>query len=106
VYAVKAVYDGVNIKPTRPISVEGKHDVIITFINPVSAENAAGGEFSEFILADLISQGYEGSVLLAKFKEKLRLVRPAVQRLIEEADVFAKSGEGRVSFDDLFGEVE
>ena len=36
-------------------------------IRPVSERS--GGEFAEAILADLISQGYQGEELLAKFKE-------------------------------------
>ena len=35
-YAVKAIYDGVNFKPEQPISVKGEYEVIITFIEPVS----------------------------------------------------------------------
>jgi len=34
-YAVKAIYDGVNFKPRQPIPVSGKHEVIITFLGPV-----------------------------------------------------------------------
>ena len=35
-YAVKAIYDGVNFKPKQPISVKGEYEVIITFIEPVN----------------------------------------------------------------------
>jgi len=35
-YAVKAIYDGVNFKPMQPISVKGKHKVVITFLEPVT----------------------------------------------------------------------
>jgi len=35
VYAVKAIYDGVNFKPRQPISVSGKYEVVITFLEPV-----------------------------------------------------------------------
>ena len=34
-YAVKAIYDGVNFKPTQPIAVEGRYEVIITFVEPI-----------------------------------------------------------------------
>ncbi|MCL2215917.1 MAG: DUF2281 domain-containing protein [Defluviitaleaceae bacterium] len=34
-YAVKAIYDGVNFKPRQPISVIGKYEVAITFLEPV-----------------------------------------------------------------------
>jgi len=36
-YAVKAIYDGINFKPTQPIDVEGQYEVVITFIEPISA---------------------------------------------------------------------
>jgi predicted DNA-binding antitoxin AbrB/MazE fold protein len=35
-YAVKAIYDGVNFKPKQPISVKGRHEVVITFLEPVT----------------------------------------------------------------------
>jgi predicted DNA-binding antitoxin AbrB/MazE fold protein len=35
-YAVKAIYDGVNFKPKQPISVKGPHEVVIMFIEPIS----------------------------------------------------------------------
>ena len=39
-YAVKAIYDGVNFKPTQPISVKGQHEVVITFLEPVDDAKA------------------------------------------------------------------
>ena len=70
------------------------------FIRPL--RDTAGSAFSEQILADLISQGYEGQVLLEKFKEYSKAVRPAVLKLLEETDAFAQSGEGRIPMDELF----
>ena len=35
-YAVKAIYDGVNFKPTQPVDIEGQYEVVITFLEPVS----------------------------------------------------------------------
>ena len=35
-YAVKAIYDGVNFKPKQPISAKGKHEVLIIFAEPVT----------------------------------------------------------------------
>jgi len=46
--------------------------------------------FAEEILKDLISQGYSGDKLLAEFKKMSRKIRPAVKRLIEEADKIAE----------------
>jgi len=36
-YSVKAIYDGVNFKPTQPIDIEGQYEVVITFLEPVPA---------------------------------------------------------------------
>ena len=47
---------------------------------PVYERNSR--EFSGQILEDLISQGYEGPVLLEKFKEYNNAVRPAVLKMI------------------------
>ena len=40
-YAVKAIYDGVNFKPKQPISVNGKYEVVITFLEPMGDDIAA-----------------------------------------------------------------
>ena len=69
-------------------------------IRPVRARD--GNEFSEQILADLISQGYEGQQLLSKFKEYSKAVRPAVLKILEENENYAKSGEGNIPMDELF----
>jgi len=34
-YAVKAIYDGINFKPKQPISVSGRYEVVITFLEPL-----------------------------------------------------------------------
>ena len=60
-------------------------------------------EFSEQILADLISQGFEGAELLAKFKEYSKAVRPAVRKMLEDADAFVQSDAGKIPRDQLFG---
>jgi len=65
--------------------------------------SADSGEFSEQILADLIAQGYEGPVLLEKFSEYIRSVRPAVLRMIEDAEEYVKSGKGKIPRETLFG---
>ena len=69
-------------------------------IRPVREE---GGAFDEEILADLISQGFAGNELLAKFKETRRQIRPAVEHLLDEA-VQAAAGQAPSSaFEDVFG---
>ena len=83
-----------DITPQRPVAIQKKH--------VTRSDNA----FAEHILADLIAQGYDGQTLLQKFKEMSCAIRPAVQNLIEEADAFAASGEGRISMTELFGKDE
>lgn len=61
-----------------------------------------GGEFAEQILADLLAQGYQGDELFAKFKEAQSKVRPAVERMIQEADAFAMKKDGGVFLEELF----
>ncbi|ADY55442.1 hypothetical protein Sgly_1117 [Syntrophobotulus glycolicus DSM 8271] len=74
--------DGILIKPVRDIN---------------------SGEFSEQILAELISQGLSGPELLERFKEQRKKVRPAIKKLIAQADDLVKSGEGKISLDEMFG---
>jgi len=74
------------------------------FIRPL--RDIGRNEFSEQILADLISQGYAGQELLEKFKEYSKAVRPAVLKLIEETDAFARRGEGHIPMVKLFGSEE
>lgn len=63
----------------------------------------SGGEFDEQILADLISQGLSGQELLDKFKETRRQVRPAVERLLEEARLAAQGHASSDNYEDVFG---
>ena len=73
-------------------------------IRPI--RDTGGSEFSEQILADLISQGFEGQELLKNFKQLSKKVRPAVQKIIEEADALAQGGDGKTSMSELFGTEE
>jgi hypothetical protein len=72
-------------------------------IRPV--RETSDGAFSEQILTDLISQGYEGQELLEKFKEYSKAVRPAVLKMLEEAEAYVKNGNGDVPREELFGYV-
>ena len=66
-------------------------------------QDKGGSEFSEQILADLISQGFMGDELLQKFKLENKKIRPAVERMIAETDALVKNGEGKMSLGELFG---
>ena len=73
------------------------------FIRPLRNEPS---DFSEEILADLLAQGFSGQELLARFKEQTKKIRPAVQKMIKEADEAAKSGSGTRSIGDLFPQAK
>ena len=64
----------------------------------------SGGEFSEFILADLIKEGYEGESLLDEFIRRQAQVRPAIEVMIREAEKAAQDPENYITVDDLFSE--
>lgn len=59
-------------------------------IRPVREET----EFAEEILADLIKRGLTGDELLCEFKRTRVAVRPAVERMIEEAKAQARKLQG------------
>ena len=63
----------------------------------------SGGEFDEQILADLIAQGLSGQELLDKFKEPRRQIRPAVERLLDEAQRAANGNAPGNNYKDIFG---
>ena len=42
--------------------------------------------------------------MLERFKTEQKKVRPAVERMIDEADTLAASGQSGPSLDELFGE--
>ena len=73
-------------------------------IRPIN--NNTGGEFAEQILSELISEGYEGKELLAKFKEQQQKIRPAVEKMLELADAVADGGGDYETYDDIFGSEE
>ena len=73
-------------------------------IRPIK-ENT-GSEFSEQILADLLEQGLSGQELLVKFKEMNKKIRPAVEKLISEADSIAKAEIKGATMTDIFGAEE
>ena len=37
-YAIKAIYDGMNFRPMQPIPVKEDYEVVITFIEPVKKD--------------------------------------------------------------------
>ncbi|HKL85823.1 MAG TPA: hypothetical protein VJ861_05790 [Treponemataceae bacterium] len=74
------------------------------FIRPLRDDPS---DFSEHILADLIGQGLSGQELLAQFKIQSKKVRPAILKMITEADKEAESNRKETqNIDDLFALVK
>ena len=70
-------------------------------IEPVS--QTPSGEFDDLILADLIKEGYEGEALLAEFKARRANVRPAVERLIQQAKDVGRGNGEYSTYEEVFG---
>lgn len=67
------------------------------------ATQVSSGEFSEQILAELISEGYTGQTLLDEFKKRQAKVRTGVEAMLEEAKAVAQGAAKYSTYDDIFG---
>ena len=108
----------INISAKRQITIPQKFFTMLGFgteaecmvrgnelvIRPLK-ENA-GGEFAEQILSDLIAQGYSGEELLTRFKAAQKEVRPAVEKMLTEAQLVAESQTEYATYEDIFGTEE
>jgi bifunctional DNA-binding transcriptional regulator/antitoxin component of YhaV-PrlF toxin-antitoxin module len=65
-------------------------------------------EFAEEILADLLRQGYKDQELLEQFKKTRAQIRPAVEKMLEEARLIASKleGSGDEQLKDIFSDLE
>jgi bifunctional DNA-binding transcriptional regulator/antitoxin component of YhaV-PrlF toxin-antitoxin module len=91
----QAYYDRLGFKEDAVCYLDGESIVI----KPIER---AGREFSEFILSDLIEEGYEGEALLDEFIRRQGRVRPAVRQMIEEAESYASDPDNRTTTEELF----
>ncbi|MGE5605941.1 MAG: AbrB/MazE/SpoVT family DNA-binding domain-containing protein [Bacteroidota bacterium] len=68
----------------------------------------SGGTFAVEILDTLVKQGFQGPELVAKFKEINGKVRPAVEKMIKEADSLAgkNKDDGDEKVAEIFGSEE
>ncbi len=73
-------------------------------IRPVRQET----EFAEEILKDLIAKGYQGDQLLDEFRQTRAKIRPAIKRMIEEAELVANDhkGSGDDKMKEIFSDLE
>lgn len=72
-------------------------------IRPVHDDS---GTFAEEILSDLIAQGLSGDELLSKFKETRRQIRPAIEKMLAEAELAADGKVPFSTYEDIFGREE
>lgn len=63
-----------------------------------------GGEFAEQILADLVAEGYSGNELLERFRAARHNVRPAVEKMLNEAKSAARGESKAYDSKDVFGD--
>ena len=69
-------------------------------IRPLSQD---GGAFSIEILKDLVSQGYSGNELVAKFTEERQNMKIAIGALLTEGNEIATGKKKGASMKDVFG---
>ena len=73
-------------------------------IRPIRQET----EFAEEILKDLVAKGYQGEKLLNEFRNTRAKIRPAVNKMIEEAELAAKNlkDSGDTKMNEIFSDME
>ena len=92
-----------------PADIDGCNDEIATMFGTKSNtasesyEHTPSGEFDDLILADLIKEGYEGEALLAEFRIRRAEIRPAVEKLLQQADDAAKGIGEYSTYEEVFG---
>ena len=64
------------------------------------------GDFSEEILADLINEGYSGQELQKELKSRQAKVKPAVEKMLDDAHKMATGEDISMAYEDVFGENE
>ena len=64
----------------------------------------ADDNFTMEILKDLVSQGYSGDELLAKFAEQRANIKKAIKIMIDEADEIAAGKRKSTTTKEIFGE--
>jgi bifunctional DNA-binding transcriptional regulator/antitoxin component of YhaV-PrlF toxin-antitoxin module len=97
----KEYYDKLGLGKKAKCFYDEKSGAIL--ICPISDND----DLSEFILADLISEGYTGQSLYDEFVRRKNGIRPAVERLIAEVDEAARNYkvDGDEQLRDIFGDV-
>lgn len=112
-----------NMKPKR-ISVSNKRQITIPleYYKALKIENevecilkdnsiiirpvidTSQDNFADFILEDLIKEGYEGKKLLEEFKKRKNKIKAAIKEVENEANKVAEDDEPYSSIEDVFKE--
>lgn len=73
-------------------------------IKPV--KNNSLDEYSEFILKDIIEEGYKKEEILEEFRKRRNELKYAAKEMIKEVDKVAEDSEKYATMEDIFGEEE
>ncbi|MCL1820597.1 MAG: DUF2281 domain-containing protein [Oscillospiraceae bacterium] len=71
-YAVKALYDGVNFKPKQPIAIKEQYEVIITFVEPVKKDIPSNLPFKRGCMKNSMWMDDDFNAPLEDFKEYMQ----------------------------------
>ncbi len=71
-------------------------------IKPV--KNNSLDEYSEFILKDIIEEGYKKEEILEEFKKRRNELKYAAKEMMKEMDKVAEESEKYATMEDIFGE--
>lgn len=72
-------------------------------VNIRPLETAAGVEFAEQILTDLVKEGLSGKELVSEFQKRQAQIRPAAEALLAKAEDIAAGKAEYATYDDVFG---
>lgn len=62
------------------------------------------GDFVEEIRSELIKEGYSGQELQKEFKSRQAKVKPAVEKMLDDAHKMATGEAKSMAYEDVFGE--
>ena len=68
-YAIKAVYDGVEFKPEQPLAINEQYEVIITFVQPLNKINKTDLPYKRGCMKGKMWMADDFDAPLADFKE-------------------------------------
>ena len=63
----------------------------------------SNGDFVEAIRSDLIKEGYSGQELQKELKSRQAKVKPAVEKMLDDAHKMATGEAKSMSYDEVFG---